>query len=105
VWSIYNHSDTRERVQPWLPVQNVFEQMTRDRVDFMCRMPALQHESLARLRTLAGTPYKFANPVDPSRLKGAWFRFQPLSLSSENPVSKFCSFKYQLVPATPWRCT
>ena len=36
-----------------LTVQNVFEQTTRDRVDYLCRVPALQHESLARLRTLA----------------------------------------------------
>lgn len=35
-----------------LTVQNVFEQATRDRVDFMCRMPALQLEPLMRLRTL-----------------------------------------------------
>lgn len=36
-----------------LTVQNVFEQMTRDKVDFLCRVPSLQHEPLPKLRTLA----------------------------------------------------
>jgi hypothetical protein len=36
--------------------------------------------------------YTFANPADP-QLETA--RFQPLSLSSENPVSSLCIFKFQ----------
>jgi hypothetical protein len=36
------------------------------------------------------------NPGDPYSLKPAWF--QPLSLSSEKPVSSLCFFYMQLVP-------
>ena len=54
-----------------LTVQTVFEQMTRERVDFMCRMPTLQLESLARLRTLAGSAHFIRKYSESQPYKGA----------------------------------